>query len=48
MNAAADILDREAEQIGAMLTAEMGKTLKSAGAEARRRAGSTPRTRGSS
>ncbi|NVI92851.1 NADP-dependent succinic semialdehyde dehydrogenase [Actinomadura sp. BRA 177] len=36
MNAAADILDREAEQIGAMLTAEMGKTLKSAGAEAQK------------
>jgi succinate-semialdehyde dehydrogenase/glutarate-semialdehyde dehydrogenase len=36
MNAAADILDREAEQIGAMLTAEMGKTLKAAGAEAQK------------
>ncbi|MFA1550199.1 NADP-dependent succinic semialdehyde dehydrogenase [Actinomadura chokoriensis] len=34
MNAAADILAREADQIGAMLTAEMGKTLKSAVAEA--------------
>jgi succinate-semialdehyde dehydrogenase/glutarate-semialdehyde dehydrogenase len=36
MNAAADILDRESEQIGAMLTTEMGKTLKSAGAEAQK------------
>ncbi|CNG28466.1 succinate-semialdehyde dehydrogenase [Mycobacterium tuberculosis] len=36
MNAAADILDREAEQIGAMLTTEMGKTLKAAGAEAQK------------
>ena len=36
MNAAADILDREAGQIGAMLTAEMGKTLKAAEAEARK------------
>ncbi|MEU5991110.1 NADP-dependent succinic semialdehyde dehydrogenase [Spirillospora sp. NPDC047418] len=36
MNAAAGILDREAEQIGAMLTTEMGKTLKAAGAEARK------------
>ena len=35
-NAAADILDREAEQIGAMLTTEMGKTLKAAAAEARK------------
>ncbi|MFF4234497.1 NADP-dependent succinic semialdehyde dehydrogenase [Actinomadura geliboluensis] len=36
MNAAADILDRESEQIGAMLTTEMGKTLKAAGAEAQK------------
>ncbi|TDD88658.1 NADP-dependent succinic semialdehyde dehydrogenase [Actinomadura darangshiensis] len=36
MNAAADILDREADQIGAMLTTEMGKTLKAAGAEAQK------------
>ncbi|SNS38341.1 NADP-dependent succinic semialdehyde dehydrogenase [Actinomadura mexicana] len=34
MNAAADVLDREAGQIGAMLTTEMGKTLKAAVAEA--------------
>ncbi|WP_433479405.1 NADP-dependent succinic semialdehyde dehydrogenase [Spirillospora sp. CA-142024] len=36
MNAAADILDREADQIAAMLTTEMGKTLKAAGAEAQK------------
>ncbi|NDU76373.1 NADP-dependent succinic semialdehyde dehydrogenase [Actinomadura sp. DSM 109109] len=36
MNAAADVLDREADQIGAMLTTEMGKTLKAAVAEARK------------
>ncbi|TDD63130.1 NADP-dependent succinic semialdehyde dehydrogenase [Actinomadura rubrisoli] len=36
MNAAADILDGEADQIGAMLTAEMGKTLTAAKAEARK------------
>ncbi|MFB4310409.1 NADP-dependent succinic semialdehyde dehydrogenase [Actinomadura sp. GTD37] len=36
MNAAADILDREAGQIGALLTTEMGKTLKAAEAEARK------------
>ncbi|MES9543791.1 NADP-dependent succinic semialdehyde dehydrogenase [Actinomadura sp. NPDC000600] len=36
MNAAADILDGEADQIGAMLTTEMGKTLKAAVAEARK------------
>ncbi|MCP9947494.1 NADP-dependent succinic semialdehyde dehydrogenase [Actinomadura madurae] len=36
MNAAADILDREADQIGAMLTTEMGKTLKAAVAEVRK------------
>jgi succinate-semialdehyde dehydrogenase / glutarate-semialdehyde dehydrogenase len=36
MNAAADILDREADQIGVMLTTEMGKTLKAAGAEAQK------------
>ncbi|MEU9845200.1 aldehyde dehydrogenase family protein, partial [Actinomadura sp. NPDC048032] len=34
MNAAADVLDREADQIGAMLTTEMGKTHKAAVAEA--------------
>ncbi|GAA2311498.1 NADP-dependent succinic semialdehyde dehydrogenase [Actinomadura luteofluorescens] len=34
MNAAADVLDGEAGQIGAMLTTEMGKTLKAAVAEA--------------
>ncbi|MEU8309719.1 NADP-dependent succinic semialdehyde dehydrogenase [Actinomadura sp. NPDC048955] len=34
MNAAADVLDGEAGQIGAMLTTEMGKTLKAAMAEA--------------
>ncbi|MGI5201717.1 NADP-dependent succinic semialdehyde dehydrogenase [Spirillospora sp. CA-108201] len=34
MNAAADVLDREADQIGAVLTTEMGKTLKAAVAEA--------------
>ncbi|MEU9025167.1 NADP-dependent succinic semialdehyde dehydrogenase [Actinomadura sp. NPDC048394] len=36
MNAAARILDDEADQIGAMLTTEMGKTLKAAIAEARK------------
>ncbi|WP_141575976.1 NADP-dependent succinic semialdehyde dehydrogenase [Actinomadura sp. WMMA1423] len=36
MNAAAGILDRDADQIGAMLTTEMGKTLKAAVAEARK------------
>ncbi|QXJ19511.1 NADP-dependent succinic semialdehyde dehydrogenase [Actinomadura graeca] len=36
MNAAADILDGEAERIGALLTTEMGKTLKAAEAEARK------------
>ncbi|WP_131742018.1 NADP-dependent succinic semialdehyde dehydrogenase [Actinomadura roseirufa] len=36
MRAAADILDGEAGRIGAMLTAEMGKTLKAAEAEARK------------
>lgn len=36
MDAAADVLDREAGQIGAMLTTEMGKTLKAAVAEARK------------
>lgn len=36
MNAAAGILDRDAERIGAMLTTEMGKTLKAAVAEARK------------
>ncbi|TYK44894.1 NADP-dependent succinic semialdehyde dehydrogenase [Actinomadura decatromicini] len=36
MNAAADILDREAEQIAATMTTEMGKTLKAAEAEARK------------
>ncbi|MEV3925207.1 NADP-dependent succinic semialdehyde dehydrogenase [Actinomadura coerulea] len=36
MNAAADVLDREADQIGAMLTTEMGKTHKAAVAEARK------------
>ncbi|RSN69856.1 NADP-dependent succinic semialdehyde dehydrogenase [Actinomadura sp. WAC 06369] len=36
MNAAADILDREAREIGAMLTAEMGKTLAAAETEARK------------
>ncbi|GAA4396818.1 NADP-dependent succinic semialdehyde dehydrogenase [Actinomadura verrucosospora] len=34
MKAAADVLDREADQIGAMLTTEMGKTHKAAVAEA--------------
>ncbi|WP_026406137.1 NADP-dependent succinic semialdehyde dehydrogenase [Actinomadura rifamycini] len=36
MNAAADILDREAREIGAMLTTEMGKTLAAAETEARK------------
>lgn len=36
MNAAADVLDREAREIGAMLTTEMGKTLAAAEAEARK------------
>ncbi|MFD0691055.1 NADP-dependent succinic semialdehyde dehydrogenase [Actinomadura fibrosa] len=36
MNAAADILDAEADQIGALLTTEMGKTLTAAKAEVRK------------
>ncbi|WP_067468252.1 NADP-dependent succinic semialdehyde dehydrogenase [Actinomadura macra] len=36
MNAAADVLDAEAGQIGALLTTEMGKTLTSAEAEVRK------------
>ena len=33
-NATADLLDKEADEVGAMMTLEMGKTLKSAKAEA--------------
>ncbi|MEV5830084.1 NADP-dependent succinic semialdehyde dehydrogenase [Spirillospora sp. NPDC052242] len=36
MNAAADVLDREAGEIGAMITAEMGKPLAAAEAEVRK------------
>ena len=36
LNKAADILDNEAERFGAIMTAEMGKTLKSAVAEAKK------------